>query len=153
MQDFQTHQGWWYLWFLKQYIWTLNNIVILCSPNNLAWVIFSSDGRNLLQLLSILLCMIVPHFLVGFSQILFIIMAFHDLHTTLQMSRLSRLSRPIINMIFSKIPGWRNMSQSWVSDSDNEAMSEMESMNWVRQKFCLTGRKKGAIQWLYVNRH
>ena len=55
------------------------------------------------QLLSILLRIILPHFLFGYSQIFLMIMSFHALHTCLQLSRVSRLLCPIINNISSKM--------------------------------------------------
>ena len=79
--------------------------MFLCLPNNLARDICLSDGYLpwKTQHLSILLCMIVPHFFVGISQIFLVIMSFHALQTCLQLSRLSRLLCPIIINISSKM--------------------------------------------------
>ena len=74
--------------------------------------------------------MTVPHILVGFSQILFMIISFHILQTSLQLSRSSRLPWAIISMISSKMPGWSTICQPFIFD---DAMSGIELMNLVRQ--------------------
>ena len=89
--------------------------LLIILPSSLTYANFSSEGNIsvLKQLFSILLSITGLQFLLGLSIRFFMILFLQALHTCLQISRLSGLFRPIINIISSKMGSGKRLQSTF----------------------------------------